>query len=261
MVRTLFVRPRDMLCFVWGRTKRVFFWLKIQNIMKSPVNGISFLGRGFAFLTLGLVIFSGGRGAAQADAASLSMDAATSQLSASSPDLISALGGLSILLLLVSNYTLWRKHNKSERMVIPDHSATDTVNDSRFQVELQCQQLAQIADQTKRTQIDTELNHRVKEEQLARICHDLRTPLNAVIGFSDLMRNEMFGPLGHDKYIEYAEHIGESGLDLLNTVDDMFELSNTTDTDQSAPENIINALITAAQAVDELNVTVVEPAE
>ena len=269
MVRTLFVRPKELVRFVWGRTKHVFFWLKIQNILKYPLNGISFLGRGLAFSTLGLVILSDGRGAAQANAASLSMEAATSQLNAISPDLILALGGLSIFLLVVSNYALWRRHNKFEKMAILDHLANDTethtethtVNDSRFQAELQCQQLGQIADQTKRAQIDAELNNRVKEEQLARICHDLRTPLNAVIGFSDLMRSEMFGPLGHDKYIEYAEHIGESGLDLLNTVDDMFELSNSTGTDQSAPEDIINALITASQAVDDCNVTDPVPAE
>jgi two-component system cell cycle sensor histidine kinase PleC len=44
----------------------------------------------------------------------------------------------------------------------------------------------------------------------------LRTPLNAVIGFSEVMRNELHGPLGHARYQEYAAHISESGGRLLS---------------------------------------------
>ena len=35
--------------------------------------------------------------------------------------------------------------------------------------------------------------------------HELRTPLNAVIGFADVMRAQMFGPLGNERYGEYAD--------------------------------------------------------
>lgn len=60
---------------------------------------------------------------------------------------------------------------------------------------------------------------------LASITHELRTPLNAIIGFADMMNNEVFGPVGHNKYKEYAEHIRESGLHLVDLVSDLLDMS------------------------------------
>lgn len=44
----------------------------------------------------------------------------------------------------------------------------------------------------------------------ARVSHELRTPLNAVIGFSELMHREALGPVGNERYREYAGHIRRS---------------------------------------------------
>lgn len=60
---------------------------------------------------------------------------------------------------------------------------------------------------------------------LASITHELRTPLNAIIGFADMMHNEVFGPLGHTRYREYADHIRDSGLHLLDLVSDLLDMS------------------------------------
>lgn len=60
---------------------------------------------------------------------------------------------------------------------------------------------------------------------LARINHDLRTPLNAVIGFSDVMQREMFGPLGNARYQEYARHIRDSGDVLLKATEDTLAMT------------------------------------
>ncbi len=105
-------------------------------------------------------------------------------------------------------------------------SASSHRHDIRFELERQCQQLADIADRSQRACSEVVASNRSKNARLASLSHDLRTPLNAVIGFSDLMRREMFGPLGHSKYQEYAEHIGDSGHDLLSAVDDIFELTS-----------------------------------
>jgi cell cycle sensor histidine kinase DivJ len=60
---------------------------------------------------------------------------------------------------------------------------------------------------------------------LASVAHELRTPLNAIIGFADMMDNEVFGPVGHRKYREYAEHIRDSGVYLVDLVSDLLDMS------------------------------------
>ena len=57
-------------------------------------------------------------------------------------------------------------------------------------------------------------------ELMAHMSHALRTPLNAVIGFSDVMAHELHGPLGKSRYQEYALHIRESGGQLLKSSED-----------------------------------------
>lgn len=67
-------------------------------------------------------------------------------------------------------------------------------------------------------------NH-AKSEFLAIVSHELRTPLNAIIGFSEFMKMEMFGPLGSDRYREYAVDIHKSGKHLLQIINDILDLS------------------------------------
>jgi signal transduction histidine kinase len=66
---------------------------------------------------------------------------------------------------------------------------------------------------------------KVKSEFLAAMSHELRTPLNAVIGFSEVMVNEVFGPLGNERYREYAESIRGSGTHLLGLINDVLDMS------------------------------------
>jgi len=67
--------------------------------------------------------------------------------------------------------------------------------------------------------------NQAKSEFLAMISHELRTPLNAVIGFSELIREQIFGPLGHEKYREYASDIRDSSHHLLELINDVLDLS------------------------------------
>jgi len=66
---------------------------------------------------------------------------------------------------------------------------------------------------------------REKFEVLANLAHDLRTPLNHVIGFAELMSTEALGPLGNRSYRQYASDIGASGGDLLGVLHTVLELS------------------------------------
>ncbi len=66
---------------------------------------------------------------------------------------------------------------------------------------------------------------RAKSEFLATMSHELRTPLNAIIGFSDVQRREMFGPVGHERYRQYATDIHASGTHLLDLITSILDIS------------------------------------
>jgi two-component system cell cycle sensor histidine kinase PleC len=53
----------------------------------------------------------------------------------------------------------------------------------------------------------------------------LRTHLNAIIGFSEIMESGMFGPLGAEKYHEYCSDIRGSGQYLLEVINDILDMS------------------------------------
>jgi signal transduction histidine kinase len=64
-----------------------------------------------------------------------------------------------------------------------------------------------------------------RTEFLATISHELRTPLNAIIGFSELITGEILGPLGDDRYRDYAGDILSSGRHLLELINEMLDIS------------------------------------
>ncbi len=60
----------------------------------------------------------------------------------------------------------------------------------------------------------------------ARVNHDLRTPLNGILGFSEIMQKGIFGEIEHDQYRGYASDIYEAGLDLKQKIDELLEINN-----------------------------------
>jgi signal transduction histidine kinase len=61
---------------------------------------------------------------------------------------------------------------------------------------------------------------------LARLSHDIRMPLNSIIGFAEFMARETFGPIGNSRYHGYLEDIRASGGQLLSLITDLLELSH-----------------------------------
>ena len=64
-----------------------------------------------------------------------------------------------------------------------------------------------------------------KSQFLANMSHELRTPLNAIIGFSELMIGGVFGPVGDQRYAEYANDIHASGHHLLAVINDVLDMA------------------------------------
>ncbi|NQV99437.1 MAG: PAS domain-containing protein [Rhodospirillales bacterium] len=67
--------------------------------------------------------------------------------------------------------------------------------------------------------------NRAKTEFLANMSHELRTPLNGIIGFSELISQQMLGPINILKYREYAADINDAGNHLLAVISDILDIS------------------------------------
>lgn len=70
-----------------------------------------------------------------------------------------------------------------------------------------------------------EIANKMKAAFLAAMSHELKTPLNAVLGFSEIIRDEMLGPVGHESYRDYAGDIHTSGTRLLAVINDVLDVS------------------------------------
>ena len=64
-----------------------------------------------------------------------------------------------------------------------------------------------------------------KSDFLAKISHEMRTPLNAIIGFAEVMMQERFGPIGSQRYRDYLKDIHQSGEHLISLINDLLDLS------------------------------------
>ncbi len=84
---------------------------------------------------------------------------------------------------------------------------------------------AKIAELSERN-IELFKANKVKGEFLANISHEFRTPLNAILGFAQVLR-EKPQLLNKEKAQRYAENIITSGNSLLNMINDLLDLAKT----------------------------------
>lgn len=79
--------------------------------------------------------------------------------------------------------------------------------------------------QLRNTLLDVKESNAAKSDFLARMSHDFRTPLNAILGFSEIIRDQVYGPVGNATYLNYADSIHVSGTLLLELVSDLLDLA------------------------------------
>lgn len=65
---------------------------------------------------------------------------------------------------------------------------------------------------------------RIKDNFIANVSHELRSPLNSIIGFSELLQEQFIGKL-NEKQLEYVSDIRIAGLHLLGMINEILDIS------------------------------------
>lgn len=86
----------------------------------------------------------------------------------------------------------------------------------------------------------------VKTQLIANMSHELKTPLNSIIGFADILKNEALGPLGVTEYRDYSEMISAGGNRLLGLVSDMLTIAKL----QAGEYELDAQLISVAEIIE-----------
>jgi len=139
---------------------------------------------------------------------------------------------LQILNLLLSTYETAIQKNQELRNVTEDLALVnrqlegsmtelDFQNHDLERLNREFQQQKEAAETAKRQALAAT---RAKSDFLANMSHELRTPLNSVIGFSEVLEDEIFGPL-NEKQRSYVANILISGKHLLGLINDILDLS------------------------------------
>jgi len=125
-----------------------------------------------------------------------------------------------------SDITQIKQHQ--EKLVDSERRLMATIHDLSLARRAEQDRSAELVELNRKYMRETEraeAANRAKSEFLANMSHELRTPLNAIIGFSEVMESALFGPLGSDRYEEYAHDIQSSGNYLLGVINDILDMS------------------------------------
>ncbi|MCW2278380.1 ATP-binding protein [Heliophilum fasciatum] len=96
--------------------------------------------------------------------------------------------------------------------------------------EGQPQKATFVTDITDRKQIEQALeqSNRVKSEFLSNMSHELRSPLNAILGYSQLIKTVLEDPsemMSREEHIRLNDHIINAGWHLLSLINDVLDLA------------------------------------
>jgi len=96
------------------------------------------------------------------------------------------------------------------RDVTAKQKAEEAIRAANQQLELQNRELDRV--------------NRLKSEFLASMSHELRTPLHTIIGFTELLGEELEGPL-NEKQKRFLGHVHQDSQHLLELINDILDLS------------------------------------
>jgi len=86
------------------------------------------------------------------------------------------------------------------------------------------EQIRAVNQQLQQRNQEAERANRLKSEFLASMSHELRTPLHTILGFTELLEEEVDGPL-NDRQKRFVSHVHQDAQHLLELINDILDLS------------------------------------
>ena len=96
--------------------------------------------------------------------------------------------------------------------------------------------------------------NRLKSEFLASMSHELRTPLHTIIGFTELLAEELEGPL-NEKQKRFVNHVHEDSRHLLDLINDILDLSKVESGQLELHREAFDARAVVADALNGIQLT------
>ena len=110
-----------------------------------------------------------------------------------------------------------------ERLSDAFNHMLDNLMESQHKLEQANKNLDAKISQLSEKNIELFKANKIKSEFLANMSHEFRTPLNAILGFAELLREKPGADLEKSK--RWAENIVSSGRSLLNMINDLLDLA------------------------------------
>ncbi|WP_448915198.1 ATP-binding response regulator [Eubacterium ramulus] len=117
-----------------------------------------------------------------------------------------------VCVMLGISFVMRRNQQEAIRVERENNAKLETVNTQLRQAKRAAEEAFQVAQEANRS----------KSSFLANVSHDIRTPMNAIIGMTSLIRYDA-GDKG--KVIEYADKIDTSSQHLLGIINDVLDMS------------------------------------
>ncbi|MBF0330285.1 MAG: response regulator [Nitrospirae bacterium] len=98
---------------------------------------------------------------------------------------------------------------------------------------------------------ELERSNKLKSQFIATMSHELRTPLNSILGFSELLVDEVFGPL-NEKQKRYVGNIYNSGSHLLQLINNVLDIAKI----ESGKMELSYEAFSVAQSISEVQTVI-----
>ena len=119
---------------------------------------------------------------------------------------------VAVFVILGISFVMYRNQREAIRVERENNAKLETVNTKLRQAKQAAEEAFQVAQEASRS----------KSSFLANMSHDIRTPMNAIIGMTSLIKHDAGDK---DKVIEYADKIDTSSQHLLGIINDVLDMS------------------------------------